>query len=57
MGEWECGDGGQTDIGTGKKISTLSEPLGLARDLALEGIPVVHGDVPSWFLGQQSRGA
>ena len=30
--------------------------LGLARDLALERIPGVHGDVPSLVLGQQRRG-
>ena len=30
--------------------------LGLARDLTLEGLPGVQGEVPSLFLGQQRRG-
>ena len=37
-------------------IYTKGAILGLARDLALEEIRGVHGDVPSSGLGQQSRG-
>ena len=45
--EWEGRDGGTADIGAGKKIHIKGAILGLARDLALEGIQGVHGDVPS----------
>ena len=49
---WRKGGYGSREEDTYSKGSIL----GLARDLALDGIPGVHEDVPNYVLGQQERG-